>query len=43
MELKNLEEIQVLFEKFDEDGSGLMEVDELFEMFRSNGIEISYD
>jgi Ca2+-binding EF-hand superfamily protein len=42
-EIKNLEDIKLLFEKFDEDRSGSMEVDELYQMFSQNGINIQQE
>jgi hypothetical protein len=41
MELRNLQAMEVLFEKFDEDGSGTMEVDELYQMLEQNKIHIN--
>ena len=32
-----------MFEKFDEDGSGTMEINELHTMFKKNGIEMTMD
>jgi len=38
--MRNLDQIKTLFNNFDEDRSGTMEVDELWEMFAKNGIDI---
>jgi hypothetical protein len=42
-ELKNLDAMKVLFEKFDEDASGTMEIEELYEMLVQNKIHIHKD
>lgn len=40
-ELKRCEDIVDIFRKFDTDKSGSIELDELFEMFRSNDIRVT--
>ena len=41
-EKRKLRELELLFQKFDEDGSGTLEMDELFNMFLYVGINIGY-
>jgi Ca2+-binding EF-hand superfamily protein len=32
--------MELLFEKFDADGSGALDMDEIFELFKQNNVEI---